>query len=239
MNNPYTQQGEMSYTLGLFPSLTLLEKKPSLAKKLLLSEKAKGEGVQKLRDLCEQNNCPIVYADKVLKRLSGKDNCYAGVMFEKWESTLSATSPHVVLHNPMDAGNLGTIIRTLLGFNIVDLAIITPAVDHFDPKVVRATMGAHFSINFATFNNFEDYQMKYKRNLYPFMLDGKPLDTLETPIKTPYTLIFGNEGQGLPDYFIKLGQAVKIPHSNQIDSLNLSVAVAIGAYTFIQKEKMQ
>jgi len=40
------------------------------------------------------------------------------------------------------------------------------------------------------------------------------------------------EGSGLPPEFAGLGQAVRIPHSDRIDSLNLSVAVAIGAYAF-------
>jgi len=45
-------------------------------------------------------------------------------------------------------------------------------------------------------------------------------------------LIFGNEGAGLPAEFSQLGQPVRIPHSNDIDSLNLSVAAAIGMYAF-------
>ena len=44
------------------------------------------------------------------------------------------------------------------------------------------------------------------------------------------SLIFGNEGAGLPAGFGRMGQAVRIPHSGDIDSLNLSVAAAIGMY---------
>ena len=43
----------------------------------------------------------------------------------------------MVLVNPSDMGNMGTIIRTMLGFNYVNLAIIRPGVDVFDPRVIR------------------------------------------------------------------------------------------------------
>ena len=52
--------------------------------------------------------------------------------------------------------------------------------------------------------------------------------------KTPFALIMGNEGSGLPAEFAQMGQAVRIPHSHDIDSLNLSIAAAIGMYAFAQ-----
>ena len=42
----------------------------------------------------------------------------------------------------------------------------------------------------------------------------------------------GNEGSGLPPEFARMGQPVRIPHSGEIDSLNLAVAAAIGMYAF-------
>lgn len=53
---------------------------------------------------------------------------------------------HVVLVNPSNAGNLGTIIRSCIGFGVEDIAIILPAVDLFDPKTIRASMGAKAKI---------------------------------------------------------------------------------------------
>ena len=55
-------------------------------------------------------------------------------------------------------GNLGTILRSCLGFGMKDIAIIKPGVDIFDPKVVRASMGSIFSLNISYFNSFEDYK---------------------------------------------------------------------------------
>ncbi len=64
---------------------------------------------------------------------------------------------HIVLVEPRNMGNAGTIIRTMLGFGYKNLALIEPAVDVFDPKVVRSTMGALFRINFEYFQTWEEY----------------------------------------------------------------------------------
>ena len=223
-----------SYAAGVYPSLQLMAAAPERAARLLLSSDAQGDGVTKLRALCRERCVREEVADRALSRISGKQNCYAAVVFEKWQATLAADQPHVVLHHPMDEGNLGTIQRTMLGLGLTDIAVIRPAADSFDPRVVRASMGAIFSLRLAQFDDFAAYRERYPAHaLYPFMLTGST--TLEEAVKqvrTPYALVFGNEGAGLPDEFAALGQAVRIPHSDAIDSLNLAVAAAIGAYAF-------
>ena len=231
----YSAELEYSYTPGVFPSLELMRVKPEKAMRLLLSERAQGEGVEKLRQICREHGVREEIADKALRRISGKDNCFAAVVFEKWQAQLEANGPHVVLHHPMDEGNLGTIQRTLLGLGIKDIAIIRPAADPFDPRVVRATMGALFSLRVKQYDSFESYRQEYPNHtLYPFMLDGSVmLEEATRQIHKLYALVFGNEGSGLPPEFAQMGQAVRIPHSNEIDSLNLSIAVGIGAYAFV------
>lgn len=228
-----------SYALGLFPSLALMQAAPQRASRLLLSQRASGEGVEKLRTLCAAHHVREEVADKVLSRISGKENCFAAVVFEKWQAELDSTVPHVVLHHPMDQGNLGTIQRTLLGLGILDIAVIRPAADVFDPHVVRSSMGALFSLRVHTYDSFESYRAEFPSHaLYPFMLDGAVLlEDAASQAQAPYSLIFGNEGSGLPPEFASFGQAVRIPHSAAIDSLNLAIAVAIGSYGFIHGSK--
>ena len=57
----------------------------------------------------------------------------------------------------MDMGNLGIIMRTLLAFGYKDLAIVLTAADRFNPKTVRASMGAMFSIRIPEYNTFDEY----------------------------------------------------------------------------------
>jgi TrmH family RNA methyltransferase len=226
-----------SYAAGVYPSLALMEKAPELAMRLLLSDRAAGEGVEKLRRMCAERGVREEIAPRALNRILGKENVYAAVAFEKREAALAPGRPHIVLHHPMDEGNLGTIQRTMLGFGLRDLAVIRPAADPFDPKAVRAAMGALFSLNVKQYDDFESYRAEHPAHtLYPFMLDAT-----QTPgqaaasAQPPYALVFGNEGAGLPPEFGRLGQAVKIPQSADVDSLNLAVAVAVAAYAFTQE----
>lgn len=233
----YRRELDYSYAPGVFPSMEALGKRPELVRRLLISSRAQeSEGVGKLTALAQERHVRVEVADKALSRISGKENCFAAVVFEKRPAALSQ-GDHIVLHHIADGGNLGTILRAALGFGFRDIAIIRPATDVYDPKVVRASMGALFSLRVTEYDSFKAYHLEFPRHAaYPFMLDGSTLldETAKEP-KRPCALIFGNEGAGLPAEFSALGQPVRIPHSGEIDSLNLSVAAAIGMYAFCKK----
>ena len=135
-----------------------------------------------------------------------------------------------MLVNPSNSGNMGTIIRTALGFGLNQIAIIRPAADIFDPKVVRASMGALFSTAFEYFGSFSGYQeANGSREIYPFMLNAETsLHDLRP--EGQFSLVFGNEATGLPEEFAGIGTPVIIPHLKGIDSLNLPVAAGIAMY---------
>lgn len=235
----YTHDLDYSYAPGIFPSHEALKARPECVRRLLVHSQGKNsEGVESLIALCAKSGVRVEEADHALQRISKKENCFAAAVFDKFQCTLDGKKNHVVLHHPSDMGNLGTILRTCLGFGLTELAIIRPAADVFDPRVVRSSMGAIFSMHPALFDSFEEYRQQYPQHaLYPFMLDGSmPLQTAAEEAKAPYALIFGNEATGLPKEFSTYGQAVRIVHGNQIDSLNLGVAVSIAAYAFTQKD---
>ena len=233
----YSHQLDYSYAQGIFPSHALLNARPELARRLLVrSDAAESEGVRALMEKCAALNVRTETADRALERISRKENCYAALVFDKFSCELSQTGNHIVLVNPSDMGNLGTILRACLGFSLPDLAIIRPAADVFDPRVVRASMGALFSMRVGLFDSFEAYRAAYPEHaLYPFMLDGSlPLPQACRAAKAPWSLVFGNEATGLPPRFAQLGQPVRIPQSDAIDSLNLAIAVSVAAYAFTQ-----
>ncbi|MCL1963704.1 MAG: TrmH family RNA methyltransferase [Firmicutes bacterium] len=236
---PYKRDLPYAYAPGIAPSHALLDARPGAARRLLVHSSAEGsEGVTALRARCEALRVRAEVADHALSRVSRKENCFAAIVFDKYESTLSGEAPHVVLHQPSDMGNLGTALRACLGFGLIDIAIIRPSADLFDPRVVRASMGALFAMRAAHFDSFDAYRAAYPNHaLYPFMLDGAlPLSRAAERPEAPFALVFGNEATGLPAHFAAVGQAVRIPHGGQIDSLNLSVAVSIAAYAFTARQ---
>lgn len=229
----YKKELDYSYTLGIFLTIELLTYKPDKVLEIIIHSKGEtSQGIKKIIELCKKNRINYSVNDKLIKQLSPKENCYAIGIFSKYDENLVREDNHIVLVNPSDSGNLGTIIRTSLGFGVKNLAIIKPAVDIFDPKTVRASMGALFNIAFSHFDSFSDYDKKYKNHdLYPFMLNAQKR-LYDVQPKQPFTLIFGNEGSGLDDSFKDIGTSVIIPHHKTIDSLNLAIAVGIALYEF-------
>jgi len=227
---PYVKKLEHSYAIGVFPVIELLENKANEVVKVFFQSRAKdNSGVKKIVEICKRNNIRMEWNDGTIKKLGGTDNAYAIAAFMKYKTTLVPNENHVVLVNPEDTGNLGTIIRSGLGFGIRNFAIISPGVDVFDPKTVRASMGAIFSANIQYFPDFESYTKEHKNNCYTFMVHGK--DELSTiKFKKPFSLVFGSESAGLPaDYFI-LGTPVLINQTDDVDSLNLSIAAGVAMY---------
>ncbi len=232
---PYDKRLPYGYCLGIFPSMTLLESRPDCAQRLLLHPAGlQSEGVDKLRERCRALGVREEEAERTLRRESKKDNCFAALVFDKYEALLHPDAPHVVLHRISDGGNLGTALRSCLGFGIRDVAVIRPCVDVFDPHVLRASMGAFFKMNVRTYDHFEAYRQDHPAHaLYPFMLTGaKPLGAVRRDHADKYALVFGNEATGLPQAFADKGQSVFIEQGDEIDSLNLAVSVAVGVYGF-------
>ena len=234
---PYSRKLDYSYQLGVFPSLMLLEARPDCALRLLLHPQGlENEGVIKLREKCAALGVREELAERVLRRESKKDNCFAGLVFRKFDCPLDPADSHAVLCQITDNGNAGTAMRSLLGFGIRDMAVVRPCVDVFDPHVLRASMGAFFKLRVRVYDDFDAYHAEFPdRPLYPFMLDGtQPLNRVAPKAVPPFSLVFGNEQTGLPPRFAQLGQSVFIPQSPEIDSFNLAVAVSVGAYAFTQ-----
>lgn len=231
----YNKNSNYSYALGAFPTFELIKSKPDALFKVIVSTSfVDNDNYLKILEYCKNLNVEAQVNDKLINRLSPKDNCYVIGLFKKYTSSLDENKSHVVLVNPGNMGNLGTIIRTILGFEIDNLAIISPGVDIYDPKVVRASMGAVFNVNFQYFDSFEDYLNFFKHHeVFTFMLDGKySLQDFNGYGKPLYSLVFGNESSGLGDEFQNYGKSIRINHSEKIDSLNLPVSIGIALYQF-------
>ncbi len=227
----YRKESFYSYTLGAFPTIELLKKHSKDVLKIIIHSSFKNEEVlNMIADL--KGNSEVIINDRLIEKLTKKENCFIIGIFKKYKMRLDENSDHIVLHNPSNMGNFGTILRSALGFHIKDIAIIRPGVDIFDPKVLRSAMGAFFSLSIEYFETYEEYIKRFpEHQKITFMLQAK--ETLQQKsfdnIKT--SLVFGNEATGLPIELLD-DNSVLISHSNEIDSLNLPNAVSIALYEF-------
>ena len=95
---PYSRKLPYSYALGVFPAMNLMESHPEKALRLLLHpDGLENEGVVKLRKMCAGLGVREEIADRVLRRESKKDNCYAALVFEKFDSELDENVWEVVV----------------------------------------------------------------------------------------------------------------------------------------------
>ncbi len=234
---PYKKEYDYSYTIGAYPTLELLERIPAAVKEVYIHSKY--EDFSKIIEYC-QDNIPLYVCDKVFERIGVNNNSFILGVFCKYEMKLNINRPHIVLVNPSDMGNLGTIIRAVLGFGYKDIVIITPAADMWNPKTIRASMGAFFKLNIRCFDSFDQYKAEFSEHkLFPFMLNSNNYLNFENCPQTKlFSLVFGNEATGLDDSFLTVGTAIQIPQTSEVDSLNLAVATSIGAYTFSLKNKL-
>lgn len=226
----YQKDFPYSYSFGMFPTLELLTHRPQRVVRVVAHSKGeKSSGLAKLKDLCDAHRIPFETDDRAVERLSHKGNLYVFGVFDKYDAPLKLGANHLLLVNPSDNGNLGTIARTMLAFGMRDLALLEPAVDIFNPQVVRASMGATFALRFRYFSSLEDYQTAFPHTLHPLMLDAA------TPLRnvvfsSPYALVFGPEGAGLSSEYADVGKSIVIPQSSLVESLNLAVAVGVTLY---------
>jgi TrmH family RNA methyltransferase len=227
MIQKYSKDLDYSYTEGFFPTFEMIQFKRDAFRMVYVSSDAvDSDGYQKLKSIVPADK--IVVSDKAFNKIASKENAHVIGVFSKFDNTLDPKENHLVMVNPSDMGNLGNAMRSLLAFGYHDLALITPCADKFNPKVVRASMGALFKIRIEEFSSFDEYISKYPREFYPFVLDtSKPLH--EVTFQKPCSLVFGNEATGLPPE-IHNHNNVRIEQSDEVDSLNLTTSIAIGLY---------
>ncbi|MDR1533010.1 MAG: TrmH family RNA methyltransferase [Clostridiales bacterium] len=236
----YGSDAAYSYTLGMALTVELIRLRPEAVIKIYIHPDYMAKDAdQNIFKMCGRtqfapDGLPWEVNRKIFNRLATKENTFVIGLFEKYRAPVSDTVPHVVLVNPSDAGNLGAIIRTGVGFGFLDFVIIRPGVDIHDPRTIRASMGAFFHGRHMYFGSFEEYSAEFpKHKPFCFMLNGRLdlADITERP-RGLFSMVFGNEAAGLPDGFLDYGESVRIQHNHEIDSLNLAVAAGIAMYKF-------
>ena len=110
---------------------------------------------------------------------------------------------YLMLDRISDPGNLGTIIRSAVAFDIDTIIVSEDCCDIYNDKVIRATEGAIFKINILKENLLEAITNLKKLNIPIFGTDvnkGKDVTTIN---KDKFCIIMGNEGSGIRKEVLK------------------------------------
>lgn len=135
-----------------------------------------------------------------------------------------------LLDNIQDPGNLGTIIRSAVAFDIKTIILSNDSVDLYNDKVIRASEGMLFHINIIRMD-LKDAIKELKEKKY--MIYGtdviKGTSLKEITFNDKKAIIIGNEGQGMKEELKMLCDGmIHIPIN--CESLNAGVAASIIFY---------
>ena len=106
---------------------------------------------------------PIIYVnDKVMKKISCMDSYpkVMGICYKKKEEDIGKRV--LILEDIQDPGNLGTIIRSSMAFDVDTIILSKKCADLYSSKVIRSTQGMIFHINIIT-RDIED-TIKYLKD---------------------------------------------------------------------------
>ena len=198
----------------------------ALKQVLIIDEKNKIQGVEN-----------ILVNRKIIEKLSQTQNPQniIGVCDIKEMGEIKG-SRFLLLDDVSDPGNLGTLIRTALGFNIDQIILSENSVDLYNDKVIRATQGALFKINIIYYSLPKAIQKLKNENVYIIgssLKNAKPLRKVKSIEK--YAIILGNESLGIKDEILDLTDVNENRDKWKLESLNVAIAGAILMYYFDEK----
>lgn len=208
------------------------------------------EGVRLVRDACQQgyrpdfvlstteadtgflaayNIEPLLVSNEVMRAASDTQQPQGIIgVFPMPQANLPPDAKRIVILDSIrDPGNLGTILRTA-GAAGVEAVLLSPdCVDPYNPKALRAGMGAHFRVPLAQADWGQIGAYCYNKHMYLADSEG---DTRydQADWRSNWAIIIGGEAHGAGSEGLALAQhRVYIPMAAATESLNAAVAASV------------
>ncbi len=134
---------------------------------------------------------------------------------------------------PQDAGNVGTVLRTLDAVGAEGLILLDGGVDVYHPKTVRASMGAIFwqPIVRTSSEAFFAWKRKTAFKLIGTSAHGEVDLSSLALADAPWILLLGSEQKGLSaEQIAACDLLLSLPMCGHGSSLNLAVAAGVFLY---------
>lgn len=151
------------------------------------------------------------------------------------EDILSLEKKCVVMCEALqDPGNIGTVIRTAHAADCGGVILTKGCCDLYNPKIVRATMSAMFSVPVVSGAESQNVIEYFRTNGYKIVagaLTDSAVDFYSADLSGKVLIIIGNEGNGVEESTLSLCDSVlKIPMRSDAESLNAAVAGSVMVY---------
>jgi RNA methyltransferase, TrmH family len=194
----------------------------------------------------------VVIQDAIMREISGLESPAAMglVLALPQDMAADVNAKTVILDRLQDPGNAGSILRSAAAFGFTQVIALKGSVALWSPKVLRAGMGAHFSLSIVEGASLE--QLSELKNplavtsshrgqyLHEMQAQSQSLSKSERTAHIPQrpfadlthtNWALGHEGQGVSEVLEALAQVhVRIAQPGGQESLNVAAAAAICLY---------
>ena len=176
-------------------------------------------------------SCPIYYVTEiVMNKIKSVNTSKVVGVCRKKEINDFFGKRILLLDGVGDPGNLGTIIRSSVAFDVDTIVLSLDSCDLYNDKVIRASEGAIFKINIIR-KDLKEVISEIKDlgiNIYGTdVSDGIDVSSINSD---GYAVIMGNEGKGISEEIKKLVDQNIYIKTNNVESLNVGVAASIILY---------
>lgn len=131
----------------------------------------------------------------------------------------------LLLDGIRDPGNLGTLFRSAAGAGVDHVYLTPETVDPYNPRVVRAAMGAHFRIRFSSIALAEISDMVSSAHTIGRAEADGVIEYDDADWTQSSIIVIGGEANGVSDLVRELTpMTVRIPLTSNVESLNAAVA---------------
>jgi TrmH family RNA methyltransferase len=180
----------------------------------------------------------VELTERAFERLAFGDRSDGVVLVVRQPATdlaglvLASPTPLLLVTEDVEKpGNLGAILRTADAAGC-DAVIAIGGTDLFNPNVIRASIGAVFSMPLASAPAQEVLSWLRDHGVRPVAarVDAREVYT-SADLSGPLALVLGSEAEGLsPVWHDPSIEAVRLPMHGSADSLNVSATAAILAF---------
>ena len=145
----------------------------------------------------------------------------------------------MVLESVEKPGNLGAVLRSADAAGVDAVIFCDPLTDLFNPNLIRASIGAIFTVPTVAASSEETIAFLKARNIQ--ILTAQLQDSslyYDIDMRRGTALVMGTEATGLTDIWRKAASAhIRIPMLGRLDSLNVSVSAAILLYEAVRQRQ--
>ena len=141
----------------------------------------------------------------------------------------------LLLEDIQDPGNVGTLLRSAAAAGAGHVMLSAGCAFAWSPKVLRAAMGAHFSLEIAEGADLAAWIGAYRGT--SIALSGRaPKSLYDLDLAKPCAFLVGNEGAGLtPALESAAAVRARIPMPGSMESLNAGTAGSIALFECVRQ----